>query len=66
MARVKGSKNQASNAENHYINLPTEERLDFLATLIVDRIEHDISNNQELLKKIRERHDNAQRRQPVS
>lgn len=50
MARSKGTRNKNSEVLPHYSRLPIEERLKFLATLIVDRIESDQNAGGELLK----------------
>lgn len=52
MARKKGSKNNNTDYTLYYSKLPIEERIEFLARLIVDRIIVDQSSERELLKKI--------------
>ncbi|MBN9397925.1 hypothetical protein BGO17_00680 [Candidatus Saccharibacteria bacterium 49-20] len=52
MSRPKGSKNVNPPAVPDTVNFTTEERLTFIATLIVERIIEDIKNEQPLLKKI--------------
>ncbi len=50
MTRTKGAKNKNTDALPHYAKLPVEERLQFLATLIVDRIQSDQQSGSKLLK----------------
>lgn len=52
MARLKGSKNK--NSENRIVasTLSPEERIKFLANLIIDKILEDQRNGQIILKKI--------------
>lgn len=52
MARPKGSKNKNSSALPDYALLTTEERIQVLANLIVDRIYEDMRGKRSLLKKI--------------
>ncbi len=52
MARRKGSINKNPPAAPDTIQLSTEERLEFLANLIVERILEDKAKGQPLLKKI--------------
>jgi hypothetical protein len=52
MPRPKGSKNKNSSVP-HTINMTTQERIEFLANVIVDAIQEDQKNSQPLLKKIK-------------
>ena len=52
MSRRKGSKNKNPVIDPLHTVMTNEERLDFLASLIVDRIEQDQANGRELLAKI--------------
>ena len=52
MSRRKGSKNKKPVIDPLHTVMTNEERLDFLASLIVDRIEQDQANGRELLAKI--------------
>lgn len=52
MGRTKGSQNKEPQKAPHTVDLTTEQKLEFLANLIVDRIEADQRNGQELLKSI--------------
>lgn len=52
MGRRKGSKNKKPTIDPLHTVMTNEERLDFLASLIVDRIEQDQANGRELLAKI--------------
>lgn len=59
MARPKGSKNKNSSALPAYAVLTTEERINLLANLIVDRIIEDQQCGNKLLKRIMARHVNT-------
>ena len=52
MGRRKGSKNKKPTIDPLHTVMTNEERLDFLASLIVDRIEENQANGRELLAKI--------------
>ena len=52
MSRRKGSKNKKSVIDPLHTIMTNEERLDFLASLIVNRIEEDQTNGRKLLAKI--------------
>jgi hypothetical protein len=52
MGRAKGSQNKEQQKAPHTVELTTEQKLEFLANLIVDRVEADQSSGQELLKSI--------------
>lgn len=52
MGRTKGSKNKNSPVP-HTISMTTQERIEFLANVIVDAIQEDLRNGQPLLKKIK-------------
>ena len=52
MSRRKGSKNKKSVIDPLHTVMTNEDRLDFLASLIVDRIEEDQMNGRKLLAKI--------------
>ena len=52
MGRRKGSKNKKPVIDPLHTVMTNEERLDFLASLIVDRIEKDQTNGRKLLAKI--------------
>jgi hypothetical protein len=52
MARTKGSKNLNPPRVPHTLNLTTEGKIEFLATLIIERIEEDLSQDGQLLKRI--------------
>lgn len=52
MSRRKGSKNKKSTIDPLHTVMTTEERLEFLASLIVDRIEEDQASGCELLGQI--------------
>jgi len=56
MARPKGSKNKNSSALPQYAALSTDERLEVLANLIVDKILEDQTSGRALLKKIESGH----------
>lgn len=53
MGRTKGAKNKSKDVLPHYASLPTEERIKFLATLIVDRINADQQSGGKLYKGIK-------------
>ena len=52
MARLEGSKNNNISAQPVTISLSVEERLEFLANIIVDRIMDDQSDGQKLQKSL--------------
>jgi len=52
MGRAKGSRNKELLKAPHTVELTTEQKLEFLANLIVDRIEADQGSDQTLLKSI--------------
>lgn len=52
MPRLKGSKNKNSSMP-HTVNMTTQERIEFLANVIIDAIQEDLKNGQPLLKKIK-------------
>jgi len=52
MARPKGSKNKNSSALPDYALLTTEQRVEVLANLIVDKIYEDLCGSRTLLKKL--------------
>ncbi len=52
MARPKGSKNTKQAPSPTTLKLSMEARIEFLANLIVDRIEQDQKDGQTLLKKL--------------
>lgn len=52
MGRVKGSKNKNSEPRPLTSPLTTDERIQFLANLIIDRIQEDQKNGRILLRKI--------------
>lgn len=52
MGRTKGSKNKKPTIDPLHTAMTSEERLDFLANLIVERIEEDQVSGRELLEKI--------------
>lgn len=54
MARVKGSKNKNSEGRIIISSLSPEERIRFLANLIIEKALEDQQNGQVLLKKINE------------
>lgn len=51
MGRTKGAQNKQTSLP-HYSSLSTEERLKFIANLIVDRIEADQQSDKRILKGI--------------
>lgn len=55
MARPEGTKNKPTDYLPYYSKLPTDERIKFLATVIVDRLQADLKDGGKLLKRI-ERH----------
>ena len=55
MARTVGSKNHKPAIVPHTVELSTKGKIEFLATLIADRINEDLADGQKLLKRI-ERH----------
>lgn len=55
MARLKGSLNKNSTVRPATSSLSTEERIHFLANLIIDRILEDQRNGQALLKSINQK-----------
>jgi len=57
MARTKGSTNKNSPTVPDTVLFTTEQRIEFLANLIVDRVLEDKANGQKLLKRIGGRHD---------
>lgn len=52
MSRLKGKSNKKPPAAPDTVEFTTEQRLEFIANLIVDRILEDKANEQTLLKKI--------------
>ena len=52
MARLKGSKNKNSSALPEYSLLTSEQKIEVLANLIVDRILEDQNSGEKLLSKI--------------
>lgn len=62
MSRPKGSKNQQAIATPDTVQFSVEERIKFIADLIVDRIAEDEADGFSLLKKIQEV-DNVPRQQ---
>ena len=52
MSRRKGSKNKKPVIDPLHTVMTNEERLDFLASLIVNRIEEDQANGRNLITKI--------------
>ncbi len=53
MARTKGAKNKNTDTLPHYVKLPTEAKVQFLAALIVDCIQADQTQGGKLLKQVR-------------
>lgn len=56
MARTVGSKNKKPTIVPHTVALSTEEKIMFLATLIVERINEDLAEGRHLLKRIEGNH----------
>lgn len=52
MGRRKGSKNKEPTIDPLHTVMTSEERLEFIASLIVDRIEEDQGDGHKLLEKI--------------
>lgn len=52
MARTKGAKNKKPTIDPLHTTMTVEERLEFIASLIVERIEEDQKSGLELLIKI--------------
>lgn len=52
MGRTKGAKNKKPTIDPLHTVMTTEERLEFLASLIVERIEEDQTSGRKLLEKI--------------
>ena len=52
MGRKAGSKNLIAPRPPHTVELTTDEKIEFLAALMIDRISADMANGQELLKRI--------------
>ncbi len=52
MGRTKGTKNKNPPAVPDTVSFTTEQRVEFIATLIVERILEDISNGKPLLKQL--------------
>lgn len=52
MVRTVGSKDKKAAIVPHTIELSTEGKIEFLATLIADRINEDLADGQKLLKSI--------------
>jgi hypothetical protein len=52
MARTTGSKNQIQPKPPHTVELSTEGKIEFLATLIVERITEDLADGQKILTTI--------------
>ena len=52
MGRRKGSKNKKPTIDPLHTVMTSEERLEFIASLIVDRIEEDQEGGRRLLEKI--------------
>ena len=52
MGRRKGSKNKKPTIDPLHTSMTAEERLEFIARLIVEHIETDQANGRELLTKI--------------
>ncbi len=50
MTRTKGSENKQTNERPPTCELNTEQRLQLIANLIIDRIAYDQQNNQDLEK----------------
>ena len=57
MDRLKGSNNKTSPKQPEIVTMSVEDRLEFLANIIVDRIMYDQNNGQKLLKRIGGNHD---------
>ena len=57
MARTKGSKNKNSSALPSYATLPTEDRINVLANLIVDKIYEDLGGERAIFKKLEKAND---------
>ncbi len=56
MGRHKGSQNKEPQRTPETIHFTTEQRIEFLANLIVDSITEDQDLDEELLKRIKEEH----------
>lgn len=56
MSRPEGSKNKQAIAPPDTVNFTTEERIQFLAQLIAERIAEDKANGYPLLKRIEAQH----------
>ena len=54
MRRITGSKNKASNDRPILSTLAPQDRIQFLANLIIDKIFEDQRNGQALLKQLKE------------
>ena len=52
MGRAKGSKNKKPTIDPLHTAMTTEERLEFIARLIVERIEEDYTDGRKLLGRI--------------
>ena len=52
MGRTKGSKNKKPTIDPLHTAMTTEERLEFIARLIVERIEEDYTDGRKLLGRI--------------
>jgi hypothetical protein len=53
MARTKGSKNKLATESPATVRLTTDEKINFLANIIVERISDDLKNGKKLLRKVR-------------
>lgn len=56
MARTKGSKNKNQPRIPHTVLLTTEQKVEFLALLIIEQIDEDLLDKQRLLKRIEANH----------
>lgn len=54
MARIKGSPNKQQSPPPITVTLTTDERITYLANLIIDRILEDQLKNRPLLRKVQE------------
>lgn len=53
MGRPKGSKNKTQKTAPHTVAYSTAEKLEFIATVIVDKIIHDQEAGSALLKRVK-------------
>lgn len=53
MGRIKGSTNKTARKVPHTVDFTTEQKLEFIASLIVDRIVEDENNGYAIIKRLK-------------